>query len=230
VAIGITGRLTERDDDAPDASGPEPRFFFGIERALPLFRHRVDSSGSSTPGDVQKTRSDGGLTDVTTIVPQAPRLSVDVRVGDAVTVGVAGSIGYARMSESPASLIPNSSAPSVLSWAIAPRVGYRAVVSRHLAFWPRIGLAYTNATRERADLATSLVSYHFGATIEGFAVFSPVRGVGLLFGPTLELPITGARQSVTSETDAVLGTSKTRRDEQQITSVGRHRRVVVSLP
>jgi hypothetical protein len=228
VAIGITGRLTEHDGDARDASGPEPRFFFGVERALPLFRYRVDSS--SLPGDPPKTLADGGTTDVTTIVPQAPRFSLDVRVAGDVTVGLAGSVGYARSSASSASLVPKSDAPSVLAWSVAPRVGYRAVVTRQLAFWPRIGLAYTNASRQRADVATSLVSYHLGAGIEGFAVFSPVPGIGLLLGPTLEVPIAGARRTVTSDTDPVSGASKTRRDEQMIMAFGVSGGLVVSLP
>ena len=234
VAIGITGRLTQHADDEREASGPEPRFFFGVERAVPLFRYRADtaSSGDKSLADGPTTLADVGTVDVTSIVPQAPRFAFDVRVHDNVTVGLAASVGYARSSESTETLVPNSRAPSTVAFAVAPRVGYRAALSRRFAFWPRVGLTYLTAAHKRPDLE-KLVSYHLGADVDGFAVFSPVRGVGILFGPTLELPISGARRVVRVGGSPLVPLTQgivVTRVERDIFAVGLSAGLVVALP
>jgi hypothetical protein len=166
-------------------------------------RLRLETTGED-PETSPALRADTGTADVTPITPQAPRLSFDARVGEHLTLGASGSIGYARSSVMVSSLAPGSTAPDVLAWSIAPRVGWRAPVSSMFALWPRVGLAYENASasRNRTDDVTgreSASNYHLGVDVDAFAVFSPIGGLGFVFGPTVELAVVGAKHVTTTE-------------------------------
>jgi hypothetical protein len=219
VAIGITGRIadgSEGQSDAGDAA--EPRFFLSVARALPLARYRVDMAiaGKDREGrefEGPPARGDIGTVDATSIVPQSPQLAFDMCVGERLTVGAGGSFGYVRITERATDIVPTSGEPSTLAWTISPRVGLRSPVARTFALWPRLGLTYANASTKG-----NFLTYQFGADLDAFAVFSPVRGVGLLFGPSFEFPITGVR------------TVLTRRQDQAVMTLAMTAGLVVALP
>ena len=219
VAIGITGRLSREpgEETETETDTARPRFFLGIARALPLFRYRVDTAltGESREGrrsEGPPARADGGTVDATSISPQAPVLSLDVRLGSHLTVGAGGSIGIVRFTQAADQLVPAASAPTLVAWTISPRVGWRTETSRSFAFWPRVGLTYVNASDGER------LAYHLGVDADAFMVFSPVRGVGLLFGPSLELPITGAR--TIGNPNPSTTASPLKRQEQAVITVG----------
>jgi hypothetical protein len=219
VAIGITGRVKDGADAQTRARRRTDRFFLSVERAIPLVRYTVATGGATTV--------DNATADVVPVTPQTPRLAFDMRVGEHLTVGTAGSIGYVRASSSVSSLAPSSTAPTVVAWALAPRVGMHAPITSTFAFWPRLGLTYVNAATTRNNLA-DLTVFHLGADIDAFALFSPVEGIGFVFGPSLELPVSGARYVPNDSNSA--GAPPTKRSEESITTVGITAGLVVSLP
>ena len=229
VAIGITGRLSREpgEENEAEQSAGQARFFLGIARALPLLRYRVDTaitdqSRKGREAEGPPARADAGTVDATSISPQAPVLSLDVRVGQHLTVGAGGSIGVVRFTQAADQLVPTASAPTLVSWTISPRVGWRNVESRSFAFWPRVGLSYVHAS------SGQLLAYQLGVDADAFAVFSPIPGVGLLFGPSVELPIAGVRtiENPTTSTTADL----TKRQDQAVVTVALTGGLVVELP
>jgi hypothetical protein len=223
LAVGITGHLDEAgDDEHAMKATPPARVFLGVARALPLFRYRVDTAiaGKSRDGrrfEGPPARADGGTVDATSIVSQVPAFSVDVGIGGHISVGAAGSVGVVRFTQDSTRLIPPSSATSIVAWTLSPRIGWRAELSRSFALWPRIGLTYANAS------AGDTLAYSLAVDAEAFAVFSPVHGVGLVFGPSLGLPVVGARTLDPNDPAA-------RRQEQAVFSVGLTGGLVVEVP
>jgi len=191
VSAGITGFLS----DAQSASGSEavdtvePRFYLSVDRVVPFARYVKDTSNERLPG-ADADVADGGFTDVTTLVPQAPRLAFDWRVRGPLTLGAAMSVGYVRVS-SVSAMVPSSTAPSTFSLAASPRVGLRIPFGRMTTFWPRVGVTYVNVSLWRNDFGT-LPAHHLGADLEALLAVRPVRRLAFLLGPSFGVPITGA--------------------------------------
>jgi hypothetical protein len=72
---------------------------------------------------------------------------------------------------------------------VAPRVGVLLGGGR-LKFWPRAGITFVHASSDRSDLLAPS-RYHVGADLELFLAASPVRGVTLVMGPSLGVPLAG---------------------------------------
>ena len=231
LSVGITGQIREASEARSAKGDPPPRVFFGVERAAPLLRLRVDTSSSKSVAGTKSTSADGGTADTTSIVPQTPRLAVDVRVGDNLTVGAAGSLGWVRGAPFSSSRALGPGSSETLAWAIAPRVGYHLPFSRSFAFWPRLGLTYANASSSHTMTDGAKVGrHHLGADLDTFVLFSPTPGVGVLIGPSLELPLTGARRDVSGSYDTSAFAYPTTHSEQTLVTLALTAGLVLTLP
>ena len=228
VSIGITGKLRETSDLAVAPSGGTPSVLFGVERAAPLLRLSVGTTHDT--GARPRTVGEGGTADPNSIVPQSPRVAVDVRVGENVTLGAAGSVGWVRSSSFSSSTFAPSDGAETLAWSLSPRAGYYLPLARAFALWPRVGLTYANAASTQTRTNDALGLHHLGADLDGFAVFSPVEGVGLLIGPSIEVPILGARRNINGPYDPSSRTHPTQHHDEALLTLGLTAGVVLTLP
>ncbi len=111
---------------------------------------------------------------------EIPRAAIDVFVADRLSLG--GSIGFANVS---VDRNDGRGYPDYSTFLFAPRVGYVWGLSDSFSFWLRGGLSYHSAHDTDAN-ETGL-----GLTLEPTFVLTPVEHFGIVFGPTLDLDVTG---------------------------------------
>lgn len=114
-----------------------------------------------------------------------PRLAFDYFVIKGISAG--GAISYSRTTYS--NLPPNTSAPSVNAFEIAPRIGYAQMVGPWLGVWPRAGVTYIYSSSTQNFLAL---------TIDALAAVIVSPHLAVTFGPTLDLGLSGKPTSVTT--------------------------------
>ncbi len=150
-----------------------------------LFGITFSKVTTERPGDldshVDTTRFSFGWGGRSVVSPyEIPRAAIDVFVANRLSLG--GSIGFANVS---VDSNDNRGNPDYSTFLLAPRVGYVWGLSNTFSFWLRGGLSYHSA-HDTDGNETGL-----GLTFEPTFVFTPVDHFGIVFGPTLDLDVTG---------------------------------------
>lgn len=155
--------------------------------------------GTSTGPPTAEVTTAGGTSTV-------PRLAIDVFVASGFSVG--GAITYVHAEGTLETTDDGDSEgeedqPVFNGLMFAPRVGYAIPLSPKFAIWPRAGLTHTVywASEEDDDgpetVETSQTLQFTDLTLEGMVAVTPVPNVAIVFGPFLDLGLTG---SVSTET------------------------------
>lgn len=148
-----------------------------------------------------------------------PRIAFDYAVIDRLTIG--GSI-YAAFTPSSSTnstaangTVTNTDNGTTTLFGIAPRVGYAVPVSNAFVFWPRGGFSFntlsfnspttTNALGQPST--NSITVNQFALDLEAVFVITPVQHFGILFGPVLDIPLTGKVNASTETNGTTVSTS-----------------------
>ncbi len=159
VLVALTALLLGSPASAQEAShfGKRGTFSLGVER---LF-------GVVYTTDIDVTAIELGVA-VGPVPYSVPRLALDYFVTDQLSFGLGAGLGVA------------TDGGTATAFSFNPRVGYAIVISPHVSFWPRAGFSYLH-------LSDGTSQYFLAFTLEGQFVFTPVRHLGLLLGPTLDI-------------------------------------------
>jgi hypothetical protein len=120
-----------------------------------------------------------------------PRVAFDFRGPGGSTFG--GDIFvFITLSASRSSAVgPSSDLNKLTVFGIAPRAGYVVPLSPLAYFWPRAGVSFT-LLGDSPPTGNSTTQQQFGVDLEGMFVVSPVEHVGIIFGPVIDIPISGS--------------------------------------
>lgn len=126
-----------------------------------------------------------------------PRLALDFPIGDrwtlGLTAGILGSTGSERLTIDGTEQ-PEISFPDVFTVQGGPRVGYALPLGDGVTFWPRVGGTYSlQRVFGAAGARQTLQAYQL--SLEPTFVFSPVRNVGILLHPFVDLGLAGSSKS-----------------------------------
>jgi len=136
----------------------------------------------------------------------SPRLALDVFVASGFSVG--GALTYVHSEGTTESSIDGASGdeedqPTFNGLVLAPRVGFAVPLSPSFAIWPRAGITHSIYWASAEDQTiddegneitveeTQTLSFT-ELTLEGMVAVTPVPNVAVIFGPFLELGLTGS--------------------------------------
>jgi hypothetical protein len=172
-------------------------------------------SGSATMVNFLWSNSAVRIAGVNAINPYTmPMLTFHGVVAGGLTIG--GGIGYASVSGShDAGGGTTVDDPTHSAVAVSPRIGYLASMSPTFGIWVKGGITYFSQKEEGTTqvcdtFGCSSASYE--SSISGIAiaidpmfVLSPVPHVGILFGPTLDIGVSGTMtETGTADRDLTL--------------------------
>jgi hypothetical protein len=226
--VAATLGLCAQPAAAQQKFADDGRIVLGAERLTGLFFEKIDITqtttvddpmGGSTSSELEinastttfaifgtNTRLLGEAATTAGNTSMSPRLALDVFVASGFSVG--GAITYVH-SEGTTEVADDDDSeeedqPTFNGIVLAPRVGYAVPLSPAFAFWPRLGVTYSNywASEENDVLdetieSTTTLSF-MDLTIEGMFAFTPVPNVAIVFGPFLDFGLFG---SVATETE-----------------------------
>jgi hypothetical protein len=188
---------------APEASGPElgqtGRVAISAER---LFGFNYSTETESMNGvDLQTTTATGASLfgdPVGTLGTffSFPRLAVDAFVIPGLSVGAAVSVFHLSLSSTP--MGGTSLDQSITGLVLAPRIGYAIRISSAFAVWPRAGLSFIYASSDTTAMGMSQgtsSSSVFAATVEVPFGFTVAPRIVIVFGPTLDVGLTGSNKN-----------------------------------
>jgi hypothetical protein len=104
-----------------------------------------------------------------------PRLGFDYFLTRGISAG--GSLSFFRAS---------SGNSSQTGFEVAPRLGYAMMVGPWLGIWPRVGVTYVHSSNGGTTLQ------YLGLTLEAQLAFVIAPHLVILFGPTLDLGLSGS--------------------------------------
>lgn len=207
----------------PDLGG-QGNWILSADRLSPLFTYSKQTE-SDTNGSVSTTRSslsllwNGNPQDFYDI----PRLGVDYVVAPNITVGgnlFATLPMSSKQSGTGGGQTVSQDDDKVSAFGFAARAGYVAGLGPKLLLWARGGLGYAhvgttipnNGGGGNNDRYNSLSQ--LGLNLEPQLVYSPGAHVGIMFGPVLDVPLTGTYH--TERTDNNGTTTSTDVDASQL--------------
>jgi hypothetical protein len=133
-----------------------------------------------------------------------PRLGIDYFVIDGLSIG--GTLIFLTQStegefEPAGGPTVTVDGPSTTAFLFAPRVGYGVMFNDVVGLWPRGGITYYNVNIDDNDPPpgdTETSDSGFAFTIEVPLVLSPAEHVALTVGPTIDIPLSGTRETTTA--------------------------------
>jgi hypothetical protein len=199
VALGVAAALASREgvsaaegaeDLPPPTARKPPRLGFG-QRSSFVFSVQDVFGFVSEETTSQQTVSENRTSSLDTKgffpVAYGPRLGFD---------GIAKSgLSYGTRFTGWRAANPNADdAGSMLFLELGPRLGWATASNETIGFWLRGGPLFLFL----AGSDTSKIA--IDATIEGFLVVTPVDHFGLLFGPSIDIPIYGSSSKGSNQT------------------------------
>jgi len=123
-----------------------------------------------------------------------PMLTFHGVVAGGLTIG--GGVGYTSTTGSHEEITPTGGtitidAPTRTAIAVAPRIGYLASFSPTFGIWAKGGITYHTQTTEYPDDGSEESINGVAVSIDPMLVFTPLPHVGIVFGPTLDLGVSG---------------------------------------
>lgn len=227
VVLGISGAANAQSATG-GTFGQRGQFILGGERLTGYYSYTVKSkidqpgpNNSTVTVDVETSGSqlaflwapsNAGTGSVLGVNPASiPRIGGDYMLTELISLG--GSLGYFSSSSSTKSGGVSVDNPTLGGFALAPRVGFAIKLNDVIAFWPRVGLTYFQATVESkggtgATARTSTAKFSgIDAVAEGYFVISPVANFGFGVAPLIELPLSGTFKTETSVGNTTTTTS-----------------------
>ena len=182
TALVTTGILAASSAASAQDFGRQGDVAFGIDRVFGLYFMEVDQelrSGGDVEVDITEFGLGWGVPNHAITPFTIPRFAFDIFVIDQLSVG--GTLAYASWSDDDDS--------DFSAFILHPRVGYFIPISRVFGFWPRGGFTYHNYGDDADEDGIAL-------TVEGMFTVTPVPHFGFLFGPLLDLSISGERNNL----------------------------------
>ncbi len=183
------------------AFGDQGSLIVGVERLMPLISYENVKASQNGQGSSTSVTSFSLVTHGSTAtVYNVPRLALDYTVIPKLTLG--GSIYvYFQAGNSTTTTAANGVQTTtdngkLTYWGFAPRVGYILNLSDVVAFWPRGGISYNNASNGGSVVngvqAGSSSANQFALDLEPTFVFIPLPHVGFTATAAVDIPLTGS--------------------------------------
>ena len=141
---------------------------------------------------------------------EIPRAAFDVNVASGFTVrgaiGFISSTGKTKSEPAMGAAPPDRDDPTITMFLFSPRLGYVIPITPMFAFWPRAGITYFNVGTENTNtgmnpVTTKTTVSGFAVDIEPMFVITPVNHFGITVGPTVDIPLSGARSVTQTPAD-----------------------------
>lgn len=173
----------------------------GVERMFGFSWSSVTNSTTTTVGSVTTTREQtttwvslnllgtGAGTSPSTLsglTPTPPRVTFDYELASRLTLGGSIFFSYNTLSIDDSG---SDDSVDVVSFGLAPRVGYWLALGDTISFWPRVGATFgytTSGTRLSSSRLTSL-----WLNVEPALVIEPVPRIGLTTTLVVDIPLLG---------------------------------------
>lgn len=195
VILAATTAAAHADPDM----GAQGTLILSADRLSPLFSYSKQTQSDNNNASITTTTTSMSL--LWNGNPQdfydIPRLGVDYVVAPNVTIG--GNLFATLPMSSKQAVTDNGTTVTqdndkVSAFGFAARAGYVLGLGPKLMLWARGGLGYArvgttipdNNNRDRYNSLSAL-----GLNLEPQFVFSPGAHVGVMFGPVLDVPLTG---------------------------------------
>jgi hypothetical protein len=171
-------------------------FILSVDRLVPIFAYTANGFGSGSSSSSQKISSFslfGNPLGLVQSMYNVPRVAFDFRGPGGLTFG--GDLYlFLTLSASVSSAGSSRDQDKLTVFGIAPRAGYVVPLSPLAYFWPRAGVSFT-LLGDSPPNGNSTTQQQFGVDLEGMFVVSPVEHVGIIFGPVIDIPISGSVSS-----------------------------------
>lgn len=177
AVLAMAGEVSAgKPESSPDAAEPAAAgfgkragFLLALDNALGVSVDQLGKGGSDS------ARFMGGFPGLF-----GPRIGMHGATSSGVTAGANLGMGFA-IADGGGSLVRVS---------VAPRVGYAGSATPTFGYWLRGGPSLHFLAADRGEGAALV-----GLGLEAFAVVTPVDHLGVMFGPTAELGLTGTRDA-----------------------------------
>ena len=207
LGLGVLTAAGSASADEPAGFANQGQFIFSADRLFSLFSYEDQKSGPDSATTSVSSTHLGLFAGVNTgTVFTVPRLALDYTVTPNITVGgsafILGTLGGSTTTTN-GSMSVSESNDKVTAWGLAPRAGYILPITDTFSFWGRLGFSYISSPVSPASTTTngttttpaSTTVSEFDIDVEPMFVFSPVNHFGFVFGPTLDIPLTGSESS-----------------------------------
>ena len=214
VALMATSSASAQE---PPRFGERGQLVISADRLVPLLGY-TSQSITATDGDITtKTTDDGaslafliGREPQLGVMHTTPRVAVDVTVLPRLTIGTAFALAFGidgthteeRTPRVGQRTVRENAVPGATLLGFAPRVGYVVRLGRHLAFWPRAGIAFYSVKSQREVTSNLGVTSSatetdttFSLDLDSQLVWTPLPHVLVHAGPLANLPLTGAHET-----------------------------------
>jgi hypothetical protein len=174
----------------------------GVERVFGLsYSHQTEQAPGATTESKTSTTSISFLGSLPTTIGAIPRLSADVFLGPGVSLGGSMMVQHLGSGFTPAGTAATRNAGTTY-FLFAPRVGFGIPFNDTLALWPRLGISYlytkTSSENQQNDGTMRTNKGTLGnwyTTLDALLLISPVAHVAFTVGPSLDILISGPKQT-----------------------------------
>jgi opacity protein-like surface antigen len=219
VVVGLAlGMLTAAGSasaaDEPAGLASQGQFIFSADRLFSVLSYQDEKAGPDT-ATVSSSRTQIGLfsglngANFFTV----PRLGFDYTITPNITLGgslfVYTELGASTTTSNGTQSVSNPD-PKVTYWGLAPRAGYILPITDSFSFWGRLGFSFIEGTastpsstmtvgNQTVTVQSSSASKSIWAVdVEPMFVYSPVNHFGFVFGPTVDIPLTGSNSQTSN--------------------------------
>jgi hypothetical protein len=175
--------------------GTKGQFILSAERIFPLFSYTSVKDG---PDSDHWTTMSLLADPFQRTFYNVPRFAFDYAVIDHLTIGGAlmasFDLSHGHDHTNNQGIVTSGDSDKVTMFGIAPRVGYVLNITDTFAFWPRGGFAYYTATDSPPAPLSSENTHQLALNLEPVFAWLPVEHFGFVFGPVVDVPLTGAHE------------------------------------
>ena len=208
LALGIlTAAGSASAADETGGLATQGQFIFSADRLFSVFSYqdtKIDgamntstSTSSTQIGLFSGVNNGNGASNFFAV----PRLGFDYTITPNITVGgsifVFANLGSSTTETNGSNSMSNP-AGKLTYWGLAPRAGYIFPITDSFSFWGRLGFSFidgsvsTTTTMGNTTTTTTNGLSQWAIDVEPMFVFSPVNHFGFVFGPTVDIPLTGS--------------------------------------